>query len=206
MRRVIIGMVAAAVIVALSVLIIGRGRNASRRPEAPSQAVEGPTAVEAEGRVVPVRGVTLSLASGGTVAEVLVVEGQAVRAGQVLLRLSTAQQATAAVAQAQAAARRARAYAAQLRAGPRTQEIDAARGTLAVAQARLDQLRAGARSEERAQVQWEVEQARAGAVDTPVRLALQQALAVELPHDAVHGRLGDAQKRRQFGCGERPLL
>jgi HlyD family secretion protein len=162
MRRVIIGMVAAAVIVALSVLIIGRGRNASRRPEAPSQAVEGPTAVEAEGRVVPVRGVTLSLASGGTVAEVLVVEGQAVRAGQVLLRLSTAQQATAAVAQAQAAARRARAYAAQLRAGPRTQEIDAARGTLAVAQARLDQLRAGARSEERAQVQWEVEQARAG--------------------------------------------
>jgi HlyD family secretion protein len=174
MRRLIIGVVAA-VVVALIVVIVAPRRNASRRPEAPSQAVEGPTAIEAEGRVVPVHGVTLSLPSGGTVAEVLAAEGENVQAGQVLLRLTAARQAAAAVAQAQAASRRARAYAAELRAGPRAQEIDAARGTLAVAQARLDQLRAGARSEERAQVQWEVEQARAGlrAADDDLRRAEQ---------------------------------
>jgi HlyD family secretion protein len=175
MRRVMIGVVAAAVVVALIVVMIGRGRNAARRPEAPSQAVQGPTAIEAEGRVVPVRGVTLSLASGGTVASVPVVEGQGVQAGQLLLRLSSADQAEAAEAQARAAARRARAYAAELRAGPRPQEIDVARGAVAAAQARLDQLRAGARTEERAQMQWEVEQAQAvlRAADDDLRRADQ---------------------------------
>ncbi len=161
MRRVMIGVVAAVVVVAVVFVLLGRGRNASRQTEAPSQAVQGPTAIEAEGRVVPVRGVALSLASGGTVAEVLAAEGQSVQAGQVLLRLNTAEQARAAVAQAQAAARRARAYAAELRAGPRSQEVDAARGALAAVQARLDELRAGARTEERAQMRWEVEQAQA---------------------------------------------
>jgi HlyD family secretion protein len=178
MRRVIIGVVAAAVVVALVVVIIGRGRNASRRPEPPSQAVQGPTAIEAEGRVVPVRGVTLSVPSGGTVAEVLVVQGQAVQEGQVILRLSAARQAQASLAQAQAAARRASAYAAELRAGPRVQEVEAARGAVVVAQARLDQLRAGARTEERSQMQWEVEQARAvlRAAEDDLRRA-QQLLA-----------------------------
>jgi len=162
MRRVIVGIVAVALVAAAAFVVLGRGRGASRQVEAPSQAVQGPTAIEAEGRVVPDRGVTLSLASGGTVAEVFVEEGQAVRSGQALLRLSTADQARAAVTQAQAAARRARAYAAELRAGPRAQEVDAARGVVAAAQARLDQLRAGARTEERAQLRAEVDQAQAG--------------------------------------------
>jgi len=162
MRRVIVGIVVVALVAAAAFVVLGRGRGASRQVEAPSQAVQGPTAIEAEGRVVPDRGVTLSLASGGTVAEVFVEEGQAVRSGQALLRLSTADQARAAVTQAQAAARRARAYAAELRAGPRAQEVDAARGVVAAAQARLDQLRAGARTEERAQLRAEVDQAQAG--------------------------------------------
>jgi len=162
MRRVIVGIVAVALVAAAAFVVLGRGRGASRQVEAPSQAVQGPTAIEAEGRVVPDRGVTLSLASSGTVAEVFVEEGQAVRSGQALLRLSTADQARAAVTQAQAAARRARAYAAELRAGPRAQEVDAARGVVAAAQARLDQLRAGARTEERAQLRAEVDQAQAG--------------------------------------------
>ena len=179
MRRVIIGVVAAAVVVALIVVIVLPRRNASRPPEAPSQAVEGPTAIEAEGRVVPVRGVTLSVSSGGTVAEVLVVQGQAVHEGQVLLRLSSARQAQASLAQAQAASRRAWAYAAELRAGPRVQEVEAARGAVAQAQARLDQLRAGARTEERSQMRWDVEQARAvlRAADDDLRRA-QQLLSV----------------------------
>ena len=48
-----------------------------------------------------------------------------------------------------------------MRAGPRIQEVDAARGAVAAAQARLDQIRAGARMEERTEMQWEVAQAQA---------------------------------------------
>jgi HlyD family secretion protein len=160
MRRVIVAIVVLAVLAAAAYLMLGRMRGA-RQAEPPAQAVQGPTAIEAEGRVLPVRGVTLSLPGGGTVADVLVTEGQAVQAGQVLIRLTTAAQAQAAVAQAEAAGRRARAYAAELRAGPRVQEVETARNALAAAQSRLDQLRAGARPEEKAQAQHDLEQTRA---------------------------------------------
>jgi HlyD family secretion protein len=174
MRRVIGAIVVVAVLAAAAYLMLGRMRGA-RQPEPPAQAVQGPTAIEAEGRVIPLRGVTLSLPGGGTVADVLVTEGQAVQAGQVLIRLTTAAQARAAVAQAEAAGRRARAYAAELRAGPRVQEVETARNALAGAQARLDQLRAGARPEEKAQAQWDVEQTRAAlrAADDDLRRAEQ---------------------------------
>jgi HlyD family secretion protein len=174
MRRVIGAIVVVAVLAAAAYLMLGRMRGA-RQPEPPAQAVQGPTAIEAEGRVIPLRGVTLSLPGGGTVADVLVTEGQAVQAGQVLIRLTTAAQARAAVAQAEAAGRRARAYAAELHAGPRVQEVETARNALAGAQARLDQLRAGARPEEKAQAQWDVEQTRAAlrAADDDLRRAEQ---------------------------------
>jgi HlyD family secretion protein len=65
--------------------------------------------LRAEGRVVPAQRATLSLPSGGVVAEVLIAEGDQVQAGQALLRLDRARaeamvaQAEAEVAQAQAA-------------------------------------------------------------------------------------------------------
>lgn len=59
-------------------------------------------ALVAEGHLVPARYVSLSFFSGGPLAELLVVEGQDVQAGQVLARLATQPQAEAALRAAQA--------------------------------------------------------------------------------------------------------
>jgi multidrug resistance efflux pump len=59
--------------------------------------VRAPAALVAEGHLVPARYVSLSFVSGGPLAEVLVVEGQDVQAGQVLARLATQPQAEAAL-------------------------------------------------------------------------------------------------------------
>src|SRR5207253_2544282 len=70
------------------------------RPAPTTRAVaEG--ALTAAAKVVPVQSAVLSLPSGGTIAEVLVAEGDRVQAGQPLVRLDRAR-ATANVAQAQA--------------------------------------------------------------------------------------------------------
>lgn len=164
-RRMIVVLAGLVAVVAAIVVMSGR-RNAAGDAQPTLPAVQGPTAIEAEGRVVPARGVVLSLPLGGTVAEVLVAEGQTVRAGQALLRLDSARQAAAAVQQAAAAVQRARAHQAELRAGARTQEVQSARSVLAAAEARAAQLRAGARSEERAQARYQVDQA-----DAALRLA-----------------------------------
>ena len=51
--------------------------------------------IEAEGKVVPVRHAALGFPVGGTVAEVVVEEGEQVDAGQLLVRLDGSQQAAA---------------------------------------------------------------------------------------------------------------
>ncbi len=90
----------------------------------------------AEGKVVPARYAALSFQAPGTVASVLVAEGDRVKKGQALVRLASGEQA-AAVLQAQA--------------------------NLAGAQADLDRLQAGATAEELAAAQAAVDRARAGA-------------------------------------------
>lgn len=96
----------------------------------------------AEGRVVPVRAAALSVPINGLVAEIRVAEGDAVEAGQVLLRLDSARQ-NADMVKATAELRHAEAQLEELRAGARTQEIEAAEALLASAQARYDRLTAG---------------------------------------------------------------
>ncbi|MGQ9684278.1 MAG: biotin/lipoyl-binding protein, partial [Anaerolineae bacterium] len=51
------------------------------------EPVEAEEAVNAEGRVVPVRWASLGVPVSGRVAEVLVAEGDVVQAGEVLVRL-----------------------------------------------------------------------------------------------------------------------
>ena len=165
MKRFIIWGVVIVVGIAGAFLILGRGRSDKAAEQAPVlPPVQASGRVEAEGRVVPVRGVTLSLMTGGTVAEIFVGEGDRVKPGQVLLRLEEARQAAAAVAQAAANLRRATARLAELRAGARPQEVESAESALQVAEARFAQLRAGARTEERAQAQLQVQQAESQAV------------------------------------------
>lgn len=97
-------------------------------------------AITVDARVVPVRQATLSFQAAGTVAQVLVTEGQAVTAGQRLLALDAARERTA-VSQAEATLRQAQARYDQLRAGPQPQQVEQMRAQLAAAQARLDRLR-----------------------------------------------------------------
>ena len=96
-------------------------------------------ATEADARVVPVQVADLSLAASGIVQQLMVKEGDLVGQGQLLLKLDAAQQQVG-VANAQAALQRAQARLAELQAGARTAEIDAAKANLARAQARYDQL------------------------------------------------------------------
>lgn len=152
---------AAAVVVMLAggYVVATRGGTGKKGevPVLPAVTAEGQ--VVAEARVVPVRYVSLSLPSGGSLAEVLVAEGGRAAKGQLLATLDTARQAAATVSQAEAAVRGAEAKLADLRSGARAQDFDAARGSLEAAQARHRQLLAGARPEEREEARMAVEQA-----------------------------------------------
>jgi multidrug resistance efflux pump len=86
--------------------------------------------------VVPVRQAALSLATGGLVAEVLVNEGDTVKAGQLIARLANSAQLVA-ITQAEARLRAAEARLQELQAGALPQEIAIAQADLDVAQANL---------------------------------------------------------------------
>jgi HlyD family secretion protein len=161
-----LGMVAIVLVAAFVFYLRGPAFRRVQPPTLPPVTVGGE--VVAEARVVPARYVSLSLPAGGALDEVLVSEGAGVQPGQVLARLDTARQASAAVNQASAAVQAAEARLAELRAGPRPQDIDAARATVSAATARYRQLVAGARPEEREQAKMAVAQA-----DAQVRAAQQ---------------------------------
>ena len=121
----------------------------------------GTSVVSAEGKVVPVKQVTLSFEVAGRLAELLVSEGDTVEAGQTVARLSQTDWQQR-VDEAQAALELAQAQLVQAQAGARPEEITAAqealaaaqagvstaRANLASAQAELARLEAGAKPEE----------------------------------------------------------
>ncbi len=137
--------------------------NAASTP-APAPLIAAPVRAANEiivdGVVVPVRSAALNLATGGIVDEILVSEGAPVSAGEPILRLRAARQ-QAAVAQAQATLAAAEARLAELSAGARTQEIEAAAAAVDAANAQIDRLTAGARAEDIAAAQAAVDGAEA---------------------------------------------
>lgn len=143
--------------------------------------------VVADARVLPVRSAVLSLPSGGRITAIEVEEGQVVEAGETLLRLDSARQASA-VLQAEA--------------------------ELAGAQAGLDKVKKGADAETVAAAVAAVEVARADVTAADARIASAQAnqarvtggseddiaigvRKVELAKNALWG----AQSRRDSFCG-----
>ncbi len=108
-------------------------------------AIKAADEVVAEAQVVPVRGASLSFTTGGVAAEVLAREGDRVAAGQVLIRLASARQVTARVAQAEAALERARARLAELRAGARPEEVAVSQAAADAAEQRVQQAEAALR-------------------------------------------------------------
>ena len=150
-------------------------------------AVASDAAVIAEAQVVPANSVNLSFESGGKVAELLVVEGAVVTAGQPLARLDTRalalsveqaqvslQQAQAdydklregatpeQVALAQAEVARAQGSAQAIQSSVTQADLTAARAELESAKATLAQLEAGAKDTDRQSAQANLDQARAG--------------------------------------------
>ncbi len=122
--------------------------------------VEAGDKVTAEARVLPLRSAKLSLPAGGVVVKVLVTEGDSVIAGQTLVQVDSARQA-AAVAQAEAQLKAAQARLAELKAGARTGDREAAQAGLDAAQARLDRIQSGPLSAESAAAQAALAEARA---------------------------------------------
>jgi len=139
----------------------------------PSPVTAEDTRVAADGRVVPRRWAGLSSSVGGRVVEIAVEEGQAVHAGEVLLRVDDGPQRVA-LAEAEAALAGARARLAQLGAGATPEEIagaeaavvaarataQAAEGAAAAARANLRRLEGGATEEELAIARHSVELAK----------------------------------------------
>lgn len=103
------------------------------------QAVGAAPSIVADARLVPVQRADLSLPTGGIIAEVLVQEGEAVTAGQLLMRLNTNQQQVA-VSRAQADLQSAQARLLELTAPPRQEEVAQAEAALSAAQARYERL------------------------------------------------------------------
>lgn len=121
--------------------------------------------VEGSGNIASVTSLNLAFDSGGKVAEVLVVAGDTVQAGQPLARLET-QDLEDAVTQAQINLTQAELQLAQTREGPDTMDLAAAEASLKSAQVAYNELRPSAA--ELAQAQLGLEEA---------KLALESAQA-----------------------------
>ncbi|MBI5566445.1 MAG: HlyD family efflux transporter periplasmic adaptor subunit [Chloroflexi bacterium] len=92
--------------------------------------------VSASGEVLPAQWTTLSFAQAGTVGELAVKEGDAIKTGEVIARLD-APDLQSQLAQKQAAIKVAEANLAQLTAPPQPDEIEAATQAVKAAQARV---------------------------------------------------------------------
>lgn len=168
MRKLVIGVVVAIVIVAGGAWVYSSYLRPEPEAEIPEESEEEMTqVVSATGVVVPSHWATLGFSTGGVVEEVLVDEGAEVQEGQLLVQLDSTDLELA-VEQAEAALATAQATLAQAMASARPEELAVARAGLAAAEAHLAKLRSGGSEEE-------VTAAR-GAKQTAA-LALQQAQA-----------------------------
>ncbi|MFB2876932.1 efflux RND transporter periplasmic adaptor subunit [Floridanema aerugineum] len=134
--------------------------------------------ITASGTVVPIQTVNLSPKTAGRIAELLVEQGDKVKAGDIIARMDNAD-IQAQLAQAKAALAKAQAQLAEIRAGNRPEEISQARARLSQTQAQLAEARAGSRPEEIAQARFRLDQAKAQLTATqtgnPQQIAQTQA-------------------------------
>jgi HlyD family secretion protein len=167
-KKIVIGVVVAVVVLAGGAWVYSTYLAPPPEPEIDEQPEEQVTqVVAATGIVVPAQWATLSSRTGGLVEEVLVVEGDQVQEGQLIVQLDNTDLEHA-VGQAEAALATAQATLSQVEAPARPEELAMAQAGLAAAQAQLGKLRSGASEEE-------ITAAR-GAMKT-AELALQQAQA-----------------------------
>ena len=113
-----------AIVTALMLSACGSQPTPTSTPTATAAETTAPI-VSASGEVLPAQWTTLSFAQAGNLNELLVKEGDAVKAGEVIARLE-APDLNAALAQKQAAVKVAEANLAQLTAAPRPADVEAA--------------------------------------------------------------------------------
>jgi HlyD family secretion protein len=210
------------VVIIVVVVLLGAGyygytQYIAQEPEvAPPETVEEgiPDVVSATGVVMPARWANLSFQTGGRVEEISVEAGDEVKEGQLLARLdATALERQ--VAQAQAGLATARARLAQVRAGVRPEEIEAAEAGLAAAQAGLKQAQ-GTLASAQANLDKLLEEptkARLAAAEAALKAAedsYQRVLARPEPEDIRQAKLNldqaknslwSAQAQRDSTCG-----
>ncbi|MFL5807013.1 MAG: HlyD family secretion protein [Roseiflexaceae bacterium] len=140
MKKYIIGLIVLALLGGGAYLYLGRGAADVAAPQTAqaAPAVEASNQTIAEAKVVPIRSAALSLASGGMVAEVLVKEGDQVKAGQVLARLDDADLKLN-LEQARVDLKQARADEQALVKGATPEQIAAAKARIAQAQGQYQQ-------------------------------------------------------------------
>jgi HlyD family secretion protein len=174
MHRLLAPLAAFALIPALSACDrVGSTQEAAATAVPTLPAITASREVVADGHVVPIRQATLSFMAAGRIAKILAAEGQAIKAGAVIVRLDSAQEASR-VLQCEADLAAAWAQFEQLQAGASAQEIagaeaglaaaraqvQTAQGALSAATAALQKLESGARSEELAIGERQVEEAK----------------------------------------------
>ncbi len=121
------------ILIVMLVLVAGCAQSGPKPTAAPAATPSakkvGASGASAQGYVTPIKRADLSFRTGGRVAEVLVKEGDAVKAGQPLVKLQDAE-IKAGLASAQAELKR-------LQAGARAEEIAAAQANVNVADAQV---------------------------------------------------------------------
>lgn len=174
----VVVVIVVAVVSALGVWWV-RGRAQSAREERTAIVRRGTVraVVSASGRIEPAARVGLTFEAAGPVSEVLVEVGDVVRAGDVLARQDTARLALQ-VEQARAGLAAAEARLAQLRAGPRVEEIAIAEANLRAAEAQVSAALA-----ERNRLLSGPDQAALAAAEAELATATAQQKAAEQAHN-----------------------
>jgi HlyD family secretion protein len=196
MKRMILSRI---LIAGLAGLLAACGSTQVEAPAVQPAPVKTEDKIIAEAKVVPTQRAALSFPIGGAIAEVLVKEGDAVAAGQVIARLDRATKAVN-LARAEAQLKAAEARLQDLTDGPRQEDINAAEVQLRQAQAQLKQTLANVTPEDIAAVQAQIEAAQATLVRLRAGMGSADVRAVQAQLQQAQASL--ATQRDQLSAGK----
>ena len=170
-------------VIATGLLALSLVGCAGQSEETPAPEIDEAFAplISITGEVVPAKWATLSVQVSGTVAEVLVDQGDEVAAGDPLVKLDPTD-ARLAMQQAEAALEVAQAQLTILKTAPRPEEVAAAEAHVEAAQAALSQANA-----QRGQLSAGVTEADIAAVEREVAAAEATRKAAQLSYDKIRG-------------------
>lgn len=166
--------------------------------------------VNATGSVIAQTNARLSFKTSGRIAEVSVKPGDTVQAGQTLAQLDTTDLSLQATQQ-RAALASAQAKLANIKAGPRPEEIQSAQAAVDSAQAKLNQVKAAAQVSDVkaaeqgvAAAQASLDQAKANLAKLKAGATSQDIANARLAVTQANNTLAADKKQRDYTCGQKP--